>query len=252
MDRKLKITLIKPTIGTKLHSLYVDEGRMEPLMIGVLAGLLSEYADISFYDDRMEAINYDIPCDIAMITVETYTAKRAYEIAAEYRKRNITVIMGGMHVKLAPEEALEHANCIMVGDGEEIIHKVIEDFKNNKLEKIYDGGIVTPPQKGIFPRRDLFNNKGYLPISLIQFSRGCVHNCNYCAVSKYFNRKHCTRSVREVLMEIEMQKRKFIFFVMTIELQASCLAHTVENVLFGLQGTFLSHGLHVFKRVFNS
>ncbi len=213
MDKDLKITLIKPTIGTKLHSLYVDEGRMEPLMIGVLAGLLSQYAEISFYDDRMEKIYYDKPCDIAMITVETYTAKRAYEIAAEFKKRNVTVVMGGMHVKLAPDEALEHADSVMIGDAEDIIDKFIVDFKNNKLEKIYNGGIAIPPQRGVFPRRDIFKNKGYLPITLVQFSRGCVHNCNYCAVSRYFNRKHYCRNIRDVLIEIEMQDRKFIFFV---------------------------------------
>ena len=82
-NNKLKIALIKPTIGTKLHSLYVDEGRMEPLMLGVLGGLLSDKADLSLYDDRMEPIDYDKPCDIAMITIETYTAKRAYEMIKE-------------------------------------------------------------------------------------------------------------------------------------------------------------------------
>ena len=213
MNSGLKIALIKPTIGTKLHSLYVDEGRMEPLPLGVLAGLLTSYAEISLYDDRMEKIQYDKPFDIAMITVETYTAKRAYEIAEEFRKRNVTVIMGGMHARLIPEEVFEHCDCVMLGDAENIIEKVIEDFKNNNLQKVYEGGVAVPVQKGVFPRRDLYKGKGYLPISLIQFSRGCVHNCNYCAVSRYFDRHHYTRSVDEVIKEIEFQNRKFLFFV---------------------------------------
>ena len=212
-NNKLKITLIKPTIGTKLHSLYVDESRMEPLMLGVLGGLLSDKADLTLYDDRMEKIDYDKPCDIAMITIETYTAKRAYEIAMEYKKRNITVIMGGMHARLIPEEVLDHCNSIIIGDAENIIDNVIEDFKNGNLKRIYNGEIAVPPQKGVFPRRDLYKGKGYLPISLIQFSRGCVHNCNYCAVSKYFDRQHYCRNIKDVLIEIEMQNRNFIFFV---------------------------------------
>ena len=64
VNKKLKIALIKPTIGTKLHSLYVDEGRMEPLPLGVLAGLLTEYCEVSMFDDRMESINYEGKFDI--------------------------------------------------------------------------------------------------------------------------------------------------------------------------------------------
>ena len=114
----MKITLIKPTIGRHEHSLYVDEGRMEPLMLGVLAGLTPPDIEVVLYDDRMEAIPYDEPTDLVAITVETYTARRAYEIAAEFRLRGVPVILGGMHVALLPEEAAMHADSIFVGDAE--------------------------------------------------------------------------------------------------------------------------------------
>ena len=212
-NKDIKIALIKPTIGTKLHSLYVDEGRMEPLQLGVLGGLIPNDIEIKMFDDRMEKIKYDENFNIAMITVETYTARRAYEIAAEFKKRNTTVIMGGMHATLIPEEVLEHCDCIILGDAEEIIDTLIEDYKKSNLQRIYYGQITTPPQKGIFPRRELFKNKGYLPLSLIQFSRGCIYNCNYCAVSQYFNQKHYCRNISDVIKEIEMQDKKFLFFV---------------------------------------
>ncbi|MBZ0165183.1 MAG: methylase, partial [Candidatus Omnitrophica bacterium] len=83
----MKITLIKPNIGRLSHSLYVDEGRMEPLQLGVIAALTPPDVEVVLFDDRMEDINYDDPTDLAAITVETYTARRAYEIAAEYRRR---------------------------------------------------------------------------------------------------------------------------------------------------------------------
>ena len=66
----MKVTLIKPTIGRREHSLYVDEGRMEPLMLGVLAGLTPPDIEVVLYDDRMEAIPYDEPTDLVAITVE--------------------------------------------------------------------------------------------------------------------------------------------------------------------------------------
>lgn len=213
----MKMTLIKPTIGTKSHSLYVDEGRMEPLQLGVIAALLPDEVEVVMYDDRMEKINYDAQTDLVMITVETYTAKRAYEIAAEYKKRGTKVIMGGMHAKLLPDEVTEHCDCVIMGDAEVIMQEVIGDFKNGNLQKIYDGKIVSPPQKDVFARRDIFKNKGYLPLTLTQFSRGCPHGCNYCATSQYFGATHNCRNVADVIKEIktdiETQERRLIFFV---------------------------------------
>jgi hypothetical protein len=100
----MKITFIKPNIGRLEHSLYVDEGRMEPLQLGVLAGLTPPDVECVLYDDRIEPIPYDEPTDLAAITVEIYTARRAYEIAEEYRLRGVPVVMGGFHATLAPDE----------------------------------------------------------------------------------------------------------------------------------------------------
>ena len=93
----MKLTLIKPNIGRREHSLYVDEGRMEPLPLGILAALTPPEIEVVMYDDRMEPIPYDEPTDLVAITVETFTARRAYEISAEYRRRGVRVVMGGMH-----------------------------------------------------------------------------------------------------------------------------------------------------------
>lgn len=209
----MKITLIKPTIGTKLNSLYVDEGRMEPLNLGVIAAMIPSDIDVVLYDDRMERIPFDDPVDMAMITVESFTAKRAYEIAAEYKKRGVKVVMGGMHPMLCTEEVMGHCDSVMIGDAETVIQEFLDDFKSGNLKKVYQGSVATPPQGTLLTRRDLFKGKGYLHLSLMQFSRGCVHNCNYCAVSKYFDRKHYCRDVEQVVAEIKSQKRKYIFFV---------------------------------------
>jgi len=209
----LKITLIKPMIGTKSGSLYIDEGRMEPLQLGVLASLIGPEHTVVMYDDRMEKIPFDEPTDCAMITVETFTAKRAYEIAEEYKKRKVKVIMGGMHAMLATEEAAGHADSVIVGDAENILGKVISDLESGTLQRLYTCGIANPPQYGTVARRDIFAGKGYLPISLVQFSRGCVHGCKFCACSVYFARKHYCRAIEDVTREIQSQNRKLIFFV---------------------------------------
>ena len=208
----MKITLIKPNIGRLEHSLYVDEGRMQPLQLGVLAGLTPPDVEVVIYDDRMETIPYDEATDLAAITVETFTARRAYEIAAEYRKRGVPVIMGGFHPTLCPEEVAQHADSVYIGDAESRWLEVIRDAEKNRLKPVYKAE-PGAPQCGTLPRRDLFKGKGYLPIDLIQFCRGCCFGCTYCAISVFFKQQSFRRSVREVVREIETQELKTLFFV---------------------------------------
>jgi radical SAM superfamily enzyme YgiQ (UPF0313 family) len=209
----MKITLIKPTIGRKAHSLYVDEGRMEPLTLGVLAGLTPPDVEVVLYDDRMETIPFDEATDLVAITVESFTARRAYEIADEYRQRGVPVILGGIHVTLLPEEAQLNADSIFLGDAESLWAHVVADAKKNQLQKVYKAPPGVAQIGGVKPRRALFKGKGYLPVSLMQYSRGCRFACKFCAVSRYFNQKHYIRRIDEVLQEISEQERKFVFFV---------------------------------------
>ena len=208
----MKVTLIKPNIGRLEHSLYVDEGRMEPLQMGVLAALTPPEVEVVLYDDRIETIPFDEPTDLVAITVETFTARRAYEIAAEFRQRGVPVVMGGMHPSLLPEEVVSFADSVCIGDAEFIWKDLIEDAKVDRLKPFYRSrpGI---PQPGLSTRRDLFKGKGYLPISLLQSSRGCPHACHYCATGAFFKQNHYRRDSNEILREIEEQNLKFIFFV---------------------------------------
>ena len=208
----MKLTLIKPNIGRMPDGRYIDEGRMEPLQLGVLAGLTPADIEVVLYDDRMEDIPYDEQTDLVAITVETYTARRSYEISAAYRQRGVPVLMGGMHPTLIPEEVAEHADSIVTGDAEHIWAKVLKDAEKGKLQARYTAK-PGPPQPGTFTRRDLFKGKGYLPVSLLQFSRGCRFRCNYCAISSFFGATQFRRDIAETIEEIERQDRKLLFFV---------------------------------------
>jgi len=182
-------------------------------MLAVLAGLTPADVEVVLYDDRMESIPYDEATDLVAITVETYTARRAYEIAKEYRVRGIPVIMGGMHVTLLPDEAAQHADSIFIGDAESLWRSVVADARRRKLKPRYAAPPGIAQYGGTLPRCDLYKGKGYLPISLMQFTRGCRFACSFCAVSKYFDRKHYIRRIDEVIREISEQNRKFIFFI---------------------------------------
>ncbi len=208
----MRLTLIKPTIGRPEHSLYVDEARMEPLNLGVLAALTPPDVNVVMYDDRCEPIPYHQPTDLVAITVETYTARRSYEIADEYRRRGVRVVMGGFQPTFAPMECAEHADALFIGDAETGWAGLIEDARRGDLKKLYSGE-PGRPQTGVLTRRDIYDGKGYLPVSLLQFTRGCRFVCDFCAVTRYFDRKHHIRAIDETLREIESQKRRLLFFV---------------------------------------
>jgi radical SAM superfamily enzyme YgiQ (UPF0313 family) len=209
----MQVTFIKPTLGCLQDGEhFVDEARMEPLSLGILAGLTPPGVDCRLVDDRIDKIDYEESTDLVAINVETFTARRAYEIADEYRKRGVPVVMGGMHATLLPDEVAQHADSIFAGDAESLWPQVIADVHASSLRPRYHGecGI---PQPGVMPRRDLYAGKGYLPISLIQFGRGCRHHCEFCAVGQYFDHHQCSRPVDEVVAEIRAQPRRDLFFV---------------------------------------
>ena len=110
----MNITLIKPGLGKIISGYNLNEGSMEPLQLAIIAGLVEEPDEVVLFDDRLEEIPFDQKSDIAAITVDSLSARRAYEIASEYRMRGVKVILGGMHVSLLPEEASLYADSIVV------------------------------------------------------------------------------------------------------------------------------------------
>ena len=209
----MKITFVFPNIGQPEHSRYVDEARMEPLPLGVLAALTPGDVEVSMFDDRMEEIDYDEPTDLVGLSIEIYTARRAYEIAAEYRARGVPVIAGGMHTTLFPDEARPYVDSVFIGDAEDGWAGVVEDARRGEVKPEYRGRVGPAQAGGVLPRRELYGPRGYLPLSLMQYSRGCRFACDFCAVSSYFNRTNFSRPIDEVLEEIRQQDRKFVFFV---------------------------------------
>jgi len=209
----MRIALIHPNIGRKGDSLFVDGARMEPLGLAVLAGLTPDGVEVRLFDDRVEPIPYDEPFDLVAISVQIFTARRSYEIAAAFRTRGVPVVLGGMHVTLAPDEASGHADAIVLGDAEWSWSEVVDDARAGRLRPRYEPAGDGPPQFATLPRRDLYAGKRYLPITLLQFTRGCPHGCEFCASSVVFGRRHHTRDVGEVVREIKAQNRRTLFFV---------------------------------------
>lgn len=208
----MKIIFIMPAVGKKENGEYIASWKMEPLSLAVLAGLTPSDTEVKFFDDRFDEINFEEGADLVAINVETYTAKRAYEISLQFRRRKIPVILGGFHPTLFPYEAVQYADSIVIGEAEDIWHLVVNDAARGRLSKYYQSD-ARPVLNGIKPRRQIITNRRYLPVSLVESARGCRYACDFCSVSSFYGSSYNKRPIKEIIAEIESLGKKTIFLV---------------------------------------
>ena len=208
----MRLTLIHPCIGRRAGQKYIKTWQMEPLPPAAIAGLTPPGIEIAFYDDRMEPIPYDEPTDLAAISVETYTAKRAYQIATEYRRRGVPVVMGGFHATLCPKEVAQYAEAVVVGEAEGLWKKVLQDAGRGTLQPYYRSP-QRPSLANLKPDRSIYAGKKYLPLALIEATRGCPCRCDFCAIQTVFNHTQNARPVDQIVAEIKTIRKPLIFFV---------------------------------------
>jgi len=208
----MKITFILPGIGKKKKDSYLKSWLMEPLTIAVLNTLTPKIYEREFFDDRIENIDFNTDSDIIAITVETYTAKRAYEIAKRFKEKGKIIVMGGYHPTLMPEEAAEHADIVVKGNAEGVWEEVLRDIEKGAYKKIYEGNICLDygiADRGIYSDK----TKKYLPISLVEIGRGCYHQCEFCSIHSYYIQHYSHRSIETIIEEIKLCSNKIFFFV---------------------------------------
>ncbi|HJW88596.1 MAG TPA: cobalamin-dependent protein, partial [Dehalococcoidia bacterium] len=180
----------------------------------MVAALTPPEFEVSLTDENVRAIDFRKAPDLVGITALTATAQRAYDIADVFRARGVKVILGGIHPSFLPEEASQHADSVVIGEAEGVWPSLLEDFKANKLQKVYRQP-ERPSLLGLpIPRRDLFAGGAYFVSNTLQTTRGCPYSCAFCSVTSFFGRSYRCRSVEEVLKEIETFKdRKLVAFI---------------------------------------
>jgi radical SAM superfamily enzyme YgiQ (UPF0313 family) len=213
----LRINLIAPT---KQGETYLfNKGLLAPLGIMYLAAHTPPEVEVRLIDENVQRIDFsDLP-DLVGISTMTATAPRAYEIADRYRSLGAKVILGGIHASMLPEEALDHADSVVIGEAEEMWPRVLADAEAGRLESLYRQETHIDFARPIQPRRDLIDPKRYWSANVVQTSRGCPHACNFCSVTAFNGRRIRMREVDNVLEEVEslsrnnLLRRKVVAFV---------------------------------------
>jgi radical SAM superfamily enzyme YgiQ (UPF0313 family) len=203
----VKIELIIPAVE--------ENARIPNLAFPILAALSPKDIEISFTDDLLTPIDLkkDLKeVDLVGISVLTKTALRAYEIAEAYQKKGIPVVLGGIHPTALPEEAKEHADSVVIGEAEEIWPLLIEDVRNGNLKPFYRQEGYTELSKISIPRREILPPRGYLPLDVVQVTRGCPFHCEFCSVQNFFGETYRFRPISDVVEEVRRLRHRWMMF----------------------------------------
>jgi radical SAM superfamily enzyme YgiQ (UPF0313 family) len=144
------------------------------------------------------------------VTAFTSQAPRAYELAAVFRDRGVRVVMGGIHASMCVDEALQHVDAVVTGEADEIWPRVVADFRNGALRRVYNAGI---PDIGKVPpaRHDLL--PGGYAFGSIQTTRGCPLDCTYCSVTAFNGKRFRWRPIEQVIEEFKLIKENLVLIV---------------------------------------
>lgn len=204
-----RLLLINP-VGRRSGYLLSRFSTFSPLSLAYVAAVTPSSWEVEILDENFDLFRFE-EADLVGITAFTSNINRAYEIAQKYRERNIKVIVGGIHASMLPDETLQYADSVVVGEVESIWGDVIRDFEKNSLSRKYIGQRIDLSGFKIRPRRDLLH-PNYLWHS-VQTSRGCPFNCYFCSVSKYLGKNYRQRHARDVLDELEEIESEYVAFV---------------------------------------
>lgn len=185
------------------------------LSTSLLAGLTPSQHEVSIIDESLTEIDFNEKADLIGITAITPLAPRGYEIADQFRKMGRKVVIGGIHASWLPEEAKSHSHSVVIGEADEIWAEILMDAEKGEMKPFYRQKERTDLRYLPNARRDLLPQKGYLFHNLIQTTRGCPYDCEFCSVTALHGRSYRTRPIPEVEKEIQSLERSkaYIFFV---------------------------------------
>ena len=184
---------------------------MAPLCFAVLKGLTPPEIQTELYDERIEDIPEHLDTDLVAISIQTFTARRGYQIAGQFRERGTPVVMGGYHATFLPEEARQHADAVVVGEAEGVWSRLLEDLQNHRLKQVYQSEVKD--LETVDYDASIFTGKKYAPLFPVEYNRGCKFTCDFCSTSAFHQHKYKYRPVDKVVSEIQRSGKKNVFIV---------------------------------------
>lgn len=215
----MKIALISPKGPLYRHrgGIFRKSLRYQPLTLTTLAALVPPdlNADVEVYDEGIQDVPENLDADVIGMTVITGTSKRAYELARRFRAQGKTVILGGPHVTLVPDEAAMHADAIVVGYAEDAWPELLRDVERGALKREYRQALDFSLDRDDMPfaRRELFDGRAFLTQAVFEATRSCGHDCEFCVAPSAWGRKQLQKPVSWVVDDIRRVGQKRILFI---------------------------------------
>jgi radical SAM superfamily enzyme YgiQ (UPF0313 family) len=173
-----------------------------------LAALTPEDVEISYHevDDIDRDQVPDMGFDLVAISTMTAQALEAYALADRFRAQGITVVMGGLHATCVPDECAMHCDSVVVGEGEPVWARLVEDFRSGHLQDRYESDGWYDLAESPMPRFDLLDIDRYNRLT-VQTTRGCPHKCDFCASSIMLTKGYKVKPTEKVIAEIRAIKQ---------------------------------------------
>ncbi len=206
---KKKIILISPTASDRKTQKAL---RIPEIALSIIAAFTPEEFEVDVVEEDLQEINYDIECDIVGISCMTANAPRGYEIAKEFKKRGKTVVFGGIHPTVLPDEALQYGDSVIIGEAENSWENFLADYLKGDIQPTYRSNQPDVSDYP-FPKRDLSRKKGLFNVKPILTTRGCPFNCNFCCVPEFFGKKLRHLPPEKVVGDIVAAKSKNFLFL---------------------------------------
>jgi len=206
MPRLLLITCSSPEIQQVRRSRVLG---FQQITMPYLAAFVPAHWAVRHVDEVVEPVDTEAPVDLVAITLHTPSAPHAYELAARFRRRGVTVALGGPHVSLVPDEAQEHADAIFIGEAETLWPQFLADYEAGRSQRRY--GPSAPPSLEAAPmaRKELFHRRDGTA-GVLFASRGCAFRCDFCAVAVMYRGGLRKRPVAAVAQEYGSFRGKVI------------------------------------------
>lgn len=236
MTNRPRLLLVYPST----HRLgWVRRFQLPSLSLKQVAAVTPQEWEVVLADELHEEIPFEDQFDAVGITAMTHQAVRAYQVADRFRARGIPVILGGMHATVLPDEALQHADAVVIGEAEPVWARLLSDLIAGTLAPRYSS--VPSGDTLVIPwsRRDILAGKKYLTTQTLQASRGCPYDCPFCTVTPYFGRSFRYRAPADILAEMASFDRK-----LTVLLDDNILGdpERAKPILKGMAGMGLRWG----------